>query len=121
MRALAAVAVGALITAIAVVLIVNPTDGGFPECPYRKLNFKCTSCGATRAVYYFFTLQFGKAFYYHAYFTLTSPLVAYYIVAIFVNAFACKRVLPIWWQVAFGYVLGLVAFTVLRNFTDVIY
>lgn len=86
--------------------------------------FHCPSCGLTRAVYSLLRLDFASAFYYHAFFTVTFPLWAYAALALSVNLFAAKKVVPypkcyraILWT-AFG--LWMV-FTFLRNFTSVIY
>jgi hypothetical protein len=124
LRILTAIGLGALIAAVVFVLIFNPTENFMGECFYRRyLHLKCSTCGATRAVYYFFTLRFGKAFYYHAYFTVLSPVMAYVALAFCVNVFCGKRVLPLrlrwWWAVVF--IGGLIAFGILRNFTAVIY
>ena len=36
-----------------------------PNCPYAEQGITCLSCGATRCVRSFFSLQFGQAFAYH--------------------------------------------------------
>ena len=42
-----------------------------PECIIHKTTgLFCPACGVTRAFYYFCHFNFGKAFYYHGFFTL---------------------------------------------------
>ncbi len=88
----------ALIAAVALVLIVNPTGGGkgiLPGCIlYELTGIKCTTCGATRAVYCFFTFDFANALKYHALFTVTSPLMVYFYLGYFVNSVAGRRIIP---------------------------
>ena len=57
-------------------------------------DFHCPSCGLTRAVYCLATFQFGQAFYYHAFFTVTSPILAYIFLTLTVNLFAGKKIIP---------------------------
>ena len=86
--------------------------------------YHCPSCGLTRAVYCLATLQFGKAFYYHAFFTVTLPILAYVCLTLTVNLFVGKKIIPYPKNYAvYLYVyLGLyIAFAVLRNFTSIIY
>ena len=124
LRVFTALGIGALIIAIITVLITNPTDDEGIRCAFRKtLHLKCMTCGATRAVYYFFTLQIGKAFYYHAYFTALSPIMAYVAISFSVNVFLGKKVLPlklkVWQLIAFA--VGLGVFGIVRNFIPQIY
>ena len=87
-------------------------------------NFHCPSCGATRAVYCLATFQFGKAFYYHAFLTVTAPILAYIFLTLTVNLFAGKKIIPYPKNYAvYLYVyLGLyLAFAVFRNLVDFIY
>ena len=87
-------------------------------------DFHCPSCGLTRAVYCLATFQFGKAFYYHAFFTVTSPILAYIFLTLTVNLYAGKKIIPYpkRYSIYLYVYLGLyIAFAVLRNFTDVIY
>ncbi len=124
-RAVTIICIGALITAIIGVLILNPTENEFYTCWYREnLHIKCLTCGGTRAVYYFFTFQIGKAFYYHAYFTALSPLIGYVIIGLGVNGVVGKRLVPMpkfRWFYPVLFVVGLVVFGVIRNFTGFIY
>ena len=82
--------------------------------------FCCPSCGLTRAVYCLFTLKIKQAFYYHAFFTVFSPIIGYIILTLTVNLFAGKKIIPypkrysIYLWVLFG--LWMV-FTVIRNLT----
>ena len=87
-------------------------------------DFHCPSCGLTRAVYCMATFQFGKAFYYHAFFTVTSPILAYIFLTLTVNLYAGKKIIPYpkRYSIYLYVYLGLyLAFAVFRNFTDVIY
>ena len=87
-------------------------------------DFHCPSCGLTRAVYCLATFQFGKAFYYHAFFTVTSPILAYIFLTLTVNLFAGKKIIPYpkRYPIYLYLYLGLyLTFAVLRNFTDIIY
>ena len=124
LRVLTAIGIGALITAIVVVLLLNPTDDEGIRCGLRRtFHLKCMTCGATRAVYYFFTLQLGKAFYYHAYFVALSPIMAYIGLAFSLNVFFGKRVFPLklrWWYLV-AFAVGLAVFGVIRNFIPIVY
>ncbi len=44
--------------------------------------FHCPSCGLTRAAYCLMRLDFAGALYYHAYFTVISPVLAYFIICL---------------------------------------
>ena len=108
------------------VMVRNPLENDIYHLfgHFGDLKYHCPSCGATRAVYCLATLQFGKAFYYHAFLTVTSPILAYIIITLTVNLFAGKKIIPYPKRYAvYLYVyLGLyIAFAVFRNFTDVIY
>ncbi len=89
-----------------------------------EIGFHCPSCGLTRAVYCIATFQFGKAFYYHAFFTSTLPILGYIFLTLTVNLFMGKKIIPypknysVYLYVYFGL---YIAFAVLRNFTSVIY
>ena len=124
LRVFTVISIGALTTAIIAVLILNPTDDDGIRCGLRKVFYiKCMTCGATRAVYYFFTLQFGKAFYYHAYFTALSPVMAYVAISFSVNVFLGKKVMPLklkWWYLI-AFAVGLTVFGIVRNFIPYVY
>lgn len=89
-----------------------------------EIGFHCPSCGLTRAVYCIATFQLGKAFYYHAFFTSTLPILGYIFLTLTVNLFMGKKIIPypkkypVYLYVYFGL---YIAFAVLRNFTSVIY
>lgn len=110
---------------IAYVLIKNPFKSEFyAGFSHDKSLFHCPSCGATRAIYCFFTLDFKGAFYYHAYFTALSPIFLYIMITLSVNLFFQKTIIPYPKRFAiylYALLFLLVAFTVLRNFTSVIY
>lgn len=86
--------------------------------------FRCPSCGLTRAVYSLMRFDFVSAFYYHAYFAVTFPFWGYAAVTLSVNLFAGKKIMPypkryaVYLWIAFALWM---LFTVLRNFTSVIY
>lgn len=125
MRVLTAIGLGALIVGVVFVVAFNPTEKNLFPCQFYKLTqIKCPTCGATRMVYCFFTLQLGKAFYYHAYFTVTSPLVGYALITLVVNVFKGRRVLPYpkrWYIWLAVYFCGLATFGVVRNFIPYFY
>ncbi len=86
--------------------------------------FHCPSCGLTRAVYSLMRFDIASAFYYHAYFTVTSPIWAYTLVCLTVNLWNGKRVIPYpsWYKIALWVLFGLfMAFTVFRNFVGFVY
>lgn len=125
-RALTVTAVIAAVAAVIFVVLRNPTENTILPCMYNKLfHIKCATCGATRAVYYFFTFDFAKAFYYHAYFTVLSPIIGYVLLALAVNGIAYKRIMPLpkrfWWIYPAVFIAGLIIFGVVRNFTAVVY
>ena len=66
--------------------------------------FHCPSCGLTRAVYSLMRFDIASAFYYHAYFTVTSPVWAYTLVCLTANLWKGKRVIPYpsWYKIALG-------------------
>ncbi len=113
------------VSAIVFVVVRFNTAGGLIPCMVNKVfNINCPTCGATRAVYYFFTLHFAEAFYYHAYFVTLSPIFAYLAIAFSVNGIVGRKIIPLpafKWYYPVIFLLGLMAFGVLRNFTDVIY
>ena len=116
--------IAAAVAAIVAVVLLDPTKNTLYTCFYREVfHIHCPTCGATRAVYYFFTLKFKTAFYYHAYFVATSPLLAYAGAAFVINNLVGKKVVPIKlkWYYFVIYVAGLLVFAVFRNFTTVIY
>lgn len=110
---------------IAYVLIKNPFENDlYAGFSHDKTLFHCPSCGATRALYCFFTLNFKGAFYYHAYFTVLSPVFLYIIITLGVNLFFQKRIIPYPKRFAiylYALLILLIIFTVIRNFTTVIY
>ncbi len=108
-----------------IILVKNPfTNNIYGVLSHDKSLFHCPTCGFTRAVYCLFTLQLKKAFYYHAFFITLFPVLLYLVLTLSVNLFFNKKILPypkkysIYLYVLFGL---LIAFTVLRNFTSVIY
>ena len=108
------------------VMVRNPLENDIYHLfgHFGELKYHCPSCGATRAVYCLATLQFGKAFYYHAFLTVTSPILAYILLTLTVNLFAGKKIIPYPRRYAvYLYVyLGLyIAFAVFRNLVDFIY
>ena len=124
-RAATVAALLAFAGAIAFVVIADPTENTLFPCVYNKtFHVHCPTCGATRAAYYFFTFRFGKAFYYHAYFTALSPVIGYAVIAVSVNNFADRKVLPLpkrGWVYIVVFIAGLICFGAARNFTRVIY
>ena len=113
------------VAGVAFVVIANPTENELFICAYnRVLHLHCPTCGATRAVYYFFTFKFREAFYYHAYFVSLSPVGAYLSVAAAVNGVAGRKIIPLprfHWVYPVAFLAGLFVFGILRNFTPVIY
>ena len=106
-------------------LIKNPVENDVYYFLCHDANvFHCPSCGLTRAVYCLATFQFGKAFYYHAFFVSTLPFLGYALLTLTVNLFADRKIIPYPKKFAiYLYVyLGLyLAFAIIRNFTDLIY
>lgn len=86
--------------------------------------FHCPSCGLTRAAYCLMKLDFAGALYYHAYFTVISPVLAYSFICLTANLWAGKKIVsypknyPVILWVTFS--LWMI-FTVIRNFTDCFY
>lgn len=107
------------------VMLANPLQNDvFGIFVHDASIFHCPSCGATRAVYCFFRLDFKQAFYYHAYFTVISPVIAYIILCVTVNGFFNKKIIPYpKHYAACLYVLFALwmAFSVARNFTNIIF
>jgi len=107
------------------VYIYNPADKKETFCWInRTTGLHCPGCGATRAVYYLMRFNFKKAFYYHAYGAVIAPFVLYVGVALTVNLFAGKKILflpKFNWAYYYVPLALLMVFTVLRNFTAVIY
>jgi len=84
----------------------------------------CPACGLTRAVYCLMRFDFLNAFYYHACFVILLPIIAYTAVCLSINLWVGRTVIPypkkyslIMW-ICFGMWM---AFSVLRNFTMIIY
>ena len=114
----------AISLAIAFVVITFDRHGELYPCAINgKFHLHCPTCGTTRAVYYFFTLRFKEAFYYHAYFVSLSPLMAYAVIALCVNGIAAKKIMPLpfKWYYPVIFIAGLFLFGIFRNFTSVIY
>ncbi len=108
------------------VMVNNPLENDIYHIMghFTESDFHCPSCGLTRAVYCIATFQFGKAFYYHAFFTSTLPILGYIFLTLTVNLFMGKKIIPYpkKYPVYLYVYLGLyIAFAVLRNFTSVIY
>ena len=108
-----------------VILVKNPFENSiYGALSHDKSLFHCPTCGLTRAVYCLFTLQLKKAFYYHAFFITFLPVLLYLVLTLSINLFFNKKVLPypkkysIYLYTLFGL---LIAFTILRNFTSIIY
>ena len=124
-RAAAIAFTEAAIAAVLFVIIANPSENTLIECAiYKKLHLHCPTCGATRAAYYFFTFRFGKAFYYHAFFTAVSPFAAFVAAGAAVNGIAGKKIVPLpefRWVYPVVFLAGLLLFGILRNFTATIY
>lgn len=111
---------GAL-SAIIAVVVLDPTENTLLPCMYyHVLGIRCATCGATRAVYSFFTGHIADAFHYHAYFTLLSPVIGYACFALAADGIAGKMIIPLpkkrWWIYPAVFAAGLIAFTVIRNF-----
>lgn len=109
----------------AYVLIKNPFKSDFyAGFSHDKTLFHCPTCGATRALYCLLTLNFKGAFYYHAYFTVFSPVFLYIAAALGVNLFFQKKIIPYPKRsdvFLYALLFLLVAFTFFRNFTSVVY
>lgn len=107
------------------VLIKNPIENDiYMGFTHDKRFFHCPTCGATRALYCFLKLDFKGAFYYHAYFTLLSPIFIYIAATLSVNLFFQKRIIPYPKRpqiYLYALLFLLAAFCVLRNLTDLIY
>jgi len=91
---------------------------------HNEKYFHCPSCGATRALYCFLKADFKSAFYYHAFFTVLSPVILYMLVCFTVNLWAGRKIIPYpkHYAVYLYILLGLwMAFTLIRNLTTVIY
>lgn len=108
-----------------VLLIENPLKNDFyGNLIHDESLFHCPSCGLTRAWYCLMTFKFKEAFYYHAYFTILLPVILYIVLTTSVNVFFNKKIIPypkrysIFLYALFGI---LIAFTIFRNFTSVIY
>ena len=75
------------------VIIKNPLKNDVYAFKFHDSTvFCCPSCGLTRAVYCLFTLRIKQAFYYHAFFTLFSPVIAYIALTLTINLFASKKI-----------------------------
>ena len=90
----------------------------------RRANIKCPTCGLTRALYSILFGDFKRAFYYHALFTV--GFIPFLLVAtgMGINFYFQKKVLPLpkfRWVYFYLLLAVVIGFTVLRNFTVVIY
>lgn len=91
---------------------------------HQKSLIHCPSCGLTRSIYLLMHFDFKGAFYYHAFFVCTFPILGYIILTLTVNLFAGKKIIPYpkrYSLFLYAYLFALIAFTVIRNFTAVIY
>jgi hypothetical protein len=91
----------------------------------REDKISCpTAFSETSAINCLATFKFGQAFYYHAFFTVTSPILAYIFLTLTVNLYAGKKIIPYpkRYSIYLYVYLGLyLAFAVFRNFTSIIY
>ena len=103
----------------------NPIDNDiYGFLIHQKSVIHCPSCGLTRSVYSLMHLNFKMAFYYHAFFVCTLPILCYIILTVTVNLFANKKIMPYpkrYSLFLYAYLFALIAFTIFRNFTTVIY
>lgn len=91
---------------------------------HKKTVIHCPSCGLTRAVYSLMHFDFASAFYYHAFFTCTFPILGYILLTLTVNLFFDKKIIPYpkrYPIFLYIYLGAFIAFSILRNFTLVIY
>ncbi len=91
---------------------------------HQKSKIHCPSCGLTRSVYSLMHFDFKKAFYYHAFFVCTLPILGYILLTLTVNLFCDKKIIPYpkgYSLFLYAYLFALIAFTIFRNFTSVIY
>ena len=91
---------------------------------HKKSVIHCPACGLTRSVYSLMRFDFKNAFYYHAFFVSTLPLLGYIVLTLTVNLFANKKIMPYpkrYQIILYAYLFAFIAFSILRNFTSVIY
>lgn len=101
--------------------LINDIYGGFS---HDKRFFHCPTCGATRAIYCLLKFDFKGAFYYHAYFTVLSPIFAYILLTLTVNLFFERKIIPYPKHFAaylYTFFALLIIFTIARNLTSSIY
>ena len=90
----------------------------------RRANIKCPTCGLTRALYSILFGDFKRAFYYHALFTVGFIPLTVVATGMTINFYFQKKVLPLpkfRWIYFYLLLAVVMVFTVLRNFTVVIY
>ena len=90
----------------------------------RRANIKCPTCGLTRALYSILFGDFKRAFYYNALFTVGFIPLTVVATGMAINFYFQKKVLPLpkfRWIYFYLLLAVVVAFTILRNFTVVIY
>ena len=103
----------------------NPIDNDiYGFLIHQKSVIHCPSCGLTRSIYSLMHFDFKGAFYYHAFFVCTLPILGYLILTLTVNLFANKKIIAYpkrYSLFLYCYLFALIAFTIFRNFTSVIY
>ena len=107
------------------VYISNPLENNvYGVIIHDESIFHCPSCGITRAVYSIMKLDFGSAFYYHAFLIVFAPVFGYILICLTVNLWAKKAIIPyprkyyVYLWVFFGLWM---LFSIFRNFVDFIY
>jgi len=107
------------------ILVTNPLENDlYKGLGHNKEFFHCPTCGLTRAIYCLLTLRLKDAFYYHAFFTVTFPFLAYLVLTLFVNLFFAKKILPYPKKYSiylYTYFALFMLFSIVRNFTTIIY
>ena len=91
---------------------------------HQKSIIHCPSCGLTRSVYSLMHFDFKSAFYYHAFFVCTLPILGYILLTLTINLFCGKKIIPYpkrYSLFLYAYLFALIVFTIFRNFTSIIY
>ena len=93
----------------------NPAETPFVPCYFHELTgLECPGCGITRAIYCLMHFDIGQAIHYNAMFVLTIPLLLFY---------GLKKLQDSDYEIKLTllliYVVILLIFTVVRNFTPV--
>ena len=105
--------------------LVKPYESTELYCAInRRANIKCPTCGLTRALYSILFGDFKRAFYYHALFTVGFIPLTVVATGMTINFYFQKKVLPLpkfRWIYFYLLLAVVMVFTVLRNFTVVIY